>query len=157
MKGKTMKKLILMAGVIVLAAVAIAAQCAATTKKGTQCKRQASAGSLYCWQHGKTTSQGTAAVPSPRTDSLVQCKAITKAGTKCQRKPSRGSNYCWQHRGDATEKPALTVETKAQKTLATEAKSPVVSGGTCTATTKDGKRCSRKAKSGSDKCWQHAQ
>ncbi len=152
-----MKKLILMAGVVVLAAVAIAAQCAATTKKGTQCKRQAAAGSLYCWQHGKATSQSTAAVPSAQTNSLVRCKAITKAGTQCKRKPSPGSNYCWQHQGNVTEKPALPVETTAQKAPATEAKPPVVAGGTCTATTKDGKRCSRKAKAGSDKCWQHAQ
>lgn len=27
-------------------------RCQATTKKGTQCKRSASAGSDYCWQHG---------------------------------------------------------------------------------------------------------
>lgn len=27
-------------------------QCAATTKKGTHCKRKASSGSSYCWQHG---------------------------------------------------------------------------------------------------------
>lgn len=27
-------------------------QCAATTKKGTRCKRKAKAGSKYCWQHG---------------------------------------------------------------------------------------------------------
>ncbi|MDE6860908.1 MAG: hypothetical protein K2J65_10915 [Duncaniella sp.] len=26
-------------------------QCAATTKKGTRCSRQAKAGSSYCWQH----------------------------------------------------------------------------------------------------------
>ena len=32
---------------------AVAAQCAATTKKGTQCKRQASPGSQYCWLHAK--------------------------------------------------------------------------------------------------------
>lgn len=152
-----MKKLILLAGVIVLAAAAIAAQCAATTKKGTQCKRQAAAGSLYCWQHGKATSQSTDAVSSSKTDSLVRCKAITKAGTQCKRKPSLGSNYCWQHQGNVTEKPALTADTTAQKALATEAKSPVVAGGICTAMTKDGKRCSRKAKSGSDRCWQHAQ
>lgn len=29
-------------------------QCAATTKAGTRCKRNASPGSAYCWQHGKT-------------------------------------------------------------------------------------------------------
>jgi hypothetical protein len=27
-------------------------RCAATTKKGTRCKRKAKAGSSYCWQHG---------------------------------------------------------------------------------------------------------
>lgn len=27
-------------------------RCQATTKKGTQCKRNARAGSKYCWQHG---------------------------------------------------------------------------------------------------------
>lgn len=26
-------------------------QCAATTKKGTRCKRNAEPGSIYCWQH----------------------------------------------------------------------------------------------------------
>lgn len=26
-------------------------QCAAITKKGTRCKRNAEAGSIYCWQH----------------------------------------------------------------------------------------------------------
>lgn len=28
-------------------------RCAATTKKGTRCSRNASAGSRYCWQHNK--------------------------------------------------------------------------------------------------------
>ena len=28
-------------------------QCAAKTKKGSRCSRQASAGSIYCWQHNK--------------------------------------------------------------------------------------------------------
>lgn len=28
-------------------------QCAATTKKGTRCKRNAEKGSIYCWQHKK--------------------------------------------------------------------------------------------------------
>ena len=32
---------------------AIAAQCAATTKKGERCKRNADPGSIYCWQHKK--------------------------------------------------------------------------------------------------------
>jgi hypothetical protein len=28
-------------------------RCQATTKKGTQCSRNAKAGSAYCWQHGE--------------------------------------------------------------------------------------------------------
>jgi len=28
-------------------------RCQATTKKGTQCKRKAQAGSRYCWQHSR--------------------------------------------------------------------------------------------------------
>ncbi len=28
-------------------------QCEAVTKKGTRCKRKASSGSIYCWQHQK--------------------------------------------------------------------------------------------------------
>jgi hypothetical protein len=31
---------------------ATSSRCQATTKKGTQCKRTAKAGSSYCWQHG---------------------------------------------------------------------------------------------------------
>ena len=55
-KGETiMKKMLMMAAVCLMAAMTFAAQCAATTKKGTQCKRQASPGSQYCWQHGGTT------------------------------------------------------------------------------------------------------
>ena len=46
-----MKKMLIMAVACLMAAMTFAAQCAATTKKGTQCKRQASPGSQYCWQH----------------------------------------------------------------------------------------------------------
>lgn len=31
--------------------VSYGGQCAATTKKGRRCSRQASSGSIYCWQH----------------------------------------------------------------------------------------------------------
>jgi endonuclease/exonuclease/phosphatase family metal-dependent hydrolase len=31
---------------------AVSGQCQAITKKGTQCKRKAEPGSIYCWQHG---------------------------------------------------------------------------------------------------------
>ena len=33
-------------------AAARSTRCQATTKKGTQCSRNAKAGSSYCWQHG---------------------------------------------------------------------------------------------------------
>jgi len=52
-----MKKFLL--GAILLFSIAsidastgVGPQCKGTTKKGTQCKRSASAGSTYCWQHG---------------------------------------------------------------------------------------------------------
>lgn len=31
-------------------------RCKATTKDGTQCKRNAEKGSIYCWQHKKKTN-----------------------------------------------------------------------------------------------------
>jgi hypothetical protein len=59
-------------------------RCKATTKKGTQCKRNAKAGSEFCWQHQK--------IPDAK-----RCKANTKAGKRCSRKAQIGSEYCWQH------------------------------------------------------------
>ena len=35
-------------------AAATSSRCQATTQKGAQCKRTASAGSSYCWQHGRS-------------------------------------------------------------------------------------------------------
>ena len=58
-----MKKILMMAVVCLMAAATFAAQCAATTKKGTQCKRQASPGSQYCWQHGGTTKVESPELP----------------------------------------------------------------------------------------------
>ena len=46
---------------IMLAAVQVFA-CAAITKKGTQCKRAPSPGSIYCWQHGGKNSLSVPAV-----------------------------------------------------------------------------------------------
>ena len=48
-----MKKVLMMVAVCLMAAATFAAQCAATTKKGTQCKRKAKSGSKFCWQHDK--------------------------------------------------------------------------------------------------------
>ena len=151
-----MKKILLMIIVAVMTAATFAAQCAATTKKGTQCKRQAAAGSSYCWQHGGKAKRATA-TPATTPENLTQCKAITKEGTQCKRNASYGSNYCWQHQGNEMEKPASTVETSTKEEPAASARPPVAADGMCTAITKSGKRCSRKATAGSNKCWQHAQ
>jgi hypothetical protein len=40
---------------VIYATAADASQCAAATQKGSRCKRNASPGSSYCWQHGGTT------------------------------------------------------------------------------------------------------
>ena len=55
-----MKKVLMMVAVCLMAAATFAAQCAATTKKGTQCKRQASPGYVaaqynlgYCYARGE--------------------------------------------------------------------------------------------------------
>lgn len=96
--------------------------CAAITKKGTQCKRAPSPGSIYCWQHGGTTKAQRAASVS-ETDKVdkstplkadnqpnqeksnvkeakterVQCDAITKKGARCSRMSQPGGMKCWQH------------------------------------------------------------
>ena len=163
-----MKKILMMAAVCLMAAMTFAAQCAATTKKGTQCKRQASPGSSYCWQHGGTTKAERAAgmtAPSPErrasnagaTEQAAavpapdgRCQATTKAGAQCKRKANPGSKFCWQH-GEKTESNAAAAKVEAP----VEAPADANVAGQCTAITKDGARCKRKAKAGSDKCWQH--
>ena len=178
-----MKKMLVMAAACLMAAMTFAAQCAATTKKGTQCKRQASPGSLYCWQHGGTTKAERAAgmsAPSPErrtrnADATEQaapvpvtdgrCQATTKAGTQCKRKATPGSRFCWQHGGaksadGVVEETASTPRRRADKTEqasedAAEEPDAPIGAGQCMATTKGGVRCKRKAKAGSHKCWQH--
>lgn len=93
-----------------------AGQCQATTKKGSQCKRNAASGSEYCWQHGGSSSTKSAPVDpppmpeksetvtkepsfSPKTVESTQCQATTKKGKQCSRKAKAGSNFCWQHGG----------------------------------------------------------
>lgn len=93
-----------------------AQRCEATTKKGTQCKRNAQSGSVYCWQHRAIYEQTPSkATPKkiedikpvekenlqPNTNKSVneyrQCQATTKKGKQCSRRAKEGSNYCWQH------------------------------------------------------------
>lgn len=158
-----MKKLILSGIVCVLAAfMCVAAQCAAITKKGTQCKRQASPNSSYCWQHGGTTKAQQATGMTTADVAKSRCKATTKAGTQCKRSAQVGSDYCWQHAGQSGNEKKTSVATAESQSPAASSKvvgeskeSVAVERTQCTATTKGGKRCSRKAQPGSDRCWQH--
>jgi hypothetical protein len=106
-------RLLLLALILIAAENAYSQRCQATTKKGTQCKRNAQAGSVYCWQHTRMYGTGSAettattkkevkepTVQSSKTKSnseYRQCAAITKKGKRCSRKAEPGSDYCWQH------------------------------------------------------------
>lgn len=99
-----MKKLMMMLAACAVAFTTFAAQCAAKTEDGVQCKRQAEENSKYCWQHLKGASQ---------------CQALTKDGAKCKRKAQPGKKYCWQH---ANYKP----EAKKGEVKKPSAKEPTV-------------------------------
>jgi len=168
----TMKKMLMTAAVCLMAVATFAAQCAATTKKGTQCKRQASPGSHYCWQHGGTTKAERAAggevvpvqtrrVSRSETGALVapaadgRCQATTKKGTQCKRKAQVGSRFCFQH---ASMADSGTIE--PPEAAETADKGPAASSvGTCMCQgkTKSGEPCKRKVKPGSKFCWQHGE
>ena len=62
-----MKKMMMIAAVCIMAVMTFAAQCAATTKKCTQCKCQVSSDSKYCWQHGGTIKAERTAGGDPRS------------------------------------------------------------------------------------------
>ena len=159
------KRALTILGVCAMTFSLLAAQCAATTKKGTQCKRQASANSQFCWQHGGSTKAqqagGTTDAPAAaatRTAPQVstRCQATTKSGTPCTRPAKAGSKFCWQHGADMPGESGgapVGAPVKAQETTARERTS---GDGVCTGMTKDGRRCTRKAKPGTDRCWQHA-
>lgn len=125
-----MKKILMMAAVCLMAAATFAAQCAATTKKGTQCKRQASPGSEFCWQHGGTTkadreAQGGGAAEAPTARPVKRAK------------PKKAE--------------AAVEETPAAVPSADAASAE----GRCAAMTKAGTPCKRKAVAGSRFCFQH--
>lgn len=157
------KTLMLGCVLLFLGELAFAAQCAAITKKGTQCKRQASVGSIYCWQHGGKTQQAPEAIKGDHSVSVStssvsdksegRCLAITKKGTQCKRMAEKGSVYCWQHVGVSNN----AVATKGAPATGKEkkARSLDMESGRCQAITKKGTRCKRSAKPGSNFCWQH--
>ncbi len=172
-----MKKILVFVTVCLLAAITFAAQCAATTKKGTQCKRQASPGSEFCWQHGGSTkaqrasNQGASAqnrttrnedANDVTTASGGMCQATTKAGTQCKRKAQAGGKYCFQHaamaRDDGADAAGVANGEK-RSAKAAGASQPAREGesanGLCQGKTKSGEPCKRKAKPGSQFCWQH--
>lgn len=164
-----MKKIMMMAAACLMAAMTFAAQCAATTKKGTQCKRQASPGSAYCWQHGGSTKADRTAggeakpvqtrrtnggaVVAPAADG--RCQATTKAGTPCKRKAQPGGKYCAQHAVILGDAEAQAPVAKPVKKVATADTEVPVATGICQGKTKNGEPCKRKAKAGSKFCWQH--
>ena len=166
-----MKKIIMMAAVCLMAAMTFAAQCAATTKKGTQCKRNASPGSSYCWQHGGTTkaeraaggadatpvqtrraaqrSENAGSVAAPVSD--VRCQATTKAGAQCKRKAQPGSKFCWQHGGDAAggvEPEAAPAPRRARKAKAEPAEEKASNEKPAAAGSASGELCAAKTKDG---------
>ena len=146
-----MKKIVVMMFVSVMAFVAMAAQCAATTLMGTQCKRSAQEGGKYCWQHAAMQNLGS-------------CQGKTADGQPCTRKVEGGAKYCWQHAKSAAQTPVKEAHSAAKaakaKTAekvekpANEAKEAFAAQ--CAAKTADGKQCQHKAQSGSKFCWQHA-
>lgn len=60
-----------------------AGKCQGITKKNKRCKKSASTGSEYCWQH--------------QSQAPKQCIAITGAGKQCSRMAKGGNEMCWQH------------------------------------------------------------
>jgi hypothetical protein len=96
-----MSKLLLsVMGALLVAGSAVAAQCAAITQDGTQCKREAEAGSKYCWQHkAGTTAKGTntvSKVKGTNTVNKVKGKTNKKAGV---RKNAKQANAAKQAAG----------------------------------------------------------
>ena len=136
-----MKKALMMAAVCLMAAMTFAAQCAATTKKGTQCKRQASPGSEFCWQHGGTTKAERAA------------NGESEAPKRTPRRAER--NESGEQTNDApAAKPVRRRPQREEAPAANDAPKPVE--GQCAATTKAGTQCRRKAVEGGKYCAQHA-
>ena len=149
-----MKRLITILIAILIASSTVAAQCMATTIKGSQCKRQASPKSSYCWQHGGTTKAQRAL---GITAEEGRCKAITNTGTQCSRNAQIGYDFCWQHNQHEVNSTTSSLNEVKPKDLPSKTKlqnTPSTLDNICIATTKKGTRCTRNVKSGKY-CWQH--
>ena len=147
-----MKKLMMMLFVFAMAFVAMAAQCAATTLAGTQCKRSAQENGKLCWQHARMQGK----------NELGTCQGKTADGQPCSRKVEAGAKFCWQHAKSAAAAPVKEAKTAAKETKAKVAKTaeaPAADAAAttlCAAKTADGNPCKHKAQPGSKFCWQHA-
>jgi len=105
-----MKKLItlMMTLVMCLSFSAEARRCAATTMRGTQCKREAKVGQ-YCTQHHKSKSHSQEYIirskpnfdrngkPVKASNDRERCQSTTRQGTRCKLKIIDGTRYCPIH------------------------------------------------------------
>ena len=75
-----MKKMMIMAAACLMAAMTFAAQCAAKTEDGVQCKRQAEENSKYCWQHAnyKSAAKTEAKKPAKKSETKPAVKTEAK-------------------------------------------------------------------------------
>ena len=85
-----------------------ARRCAATTMRGTQCKREAKVGQ-YCTHHHKSKSHSQEYImrskpnfnsngrPVKAQNNQERCLATTKKGTRCKLKIIDGTRYCPIH------------------------------------------------------------
>lgn len=65
-------------------------RCHAATKSGTQCKRKAASGTMYCKQH---------AVEVEVKNTPEKCRAVDDKGVRCEDAPKEHKNYCEKHLG----------------------------------------------------------
>ena len=127
-----MKKVLLFCTMIVSLVLSLAAeQCQGITQKGARCRRNASAGSQYCWQHGGKANESTKTVDRPsritkprslalpragfydgngegtgwRVEDMPTCKAKNEDGSSCTKKCYGGTGYCCNHSHLAEESP----------------------------------------------------
>ena len=105
-----MKKLIslLLAVTLCLGFCAEARRCAATTMRGTQCKREAKIGQ-YCTQHHKSKSRSQEYIirskpnfdhngkPLKASNDRERCIVTTQQGTRCKLKVISGTRFCPIH------------------------------------------------------------
>jgi colicin import membrane protein len=76
-------------------------QCKAITQAGTQCKRMASDGSDYCWQH-QTTANPTATTSKATSTSTAKSTSSTSSSSRTILTGPRGGQYYINSNGNKT-------------------------------------------------------